>query len=259
VIFTQLIQANLQTDKLGKEIEYYARLESTNAAAMALVEAGEGEEGTVVVTDRQTAGKGRRGREWYSAPGRGLAFSVILEPDIAASDSGLLSLSAGLAAVEALERFDLQPRLKWPNDIFLSGKKCGGVLVESKIQSDTMTHAVVGTGVNVNEITEDFPDYLKPDVTSVAIEKGSPVQRELMLAWMLNSLERLYGQLREGGTQPVINDWLERCAHVGSIITFLQGEKEESGTFAGLTPWGGAVIETEKGEQHLSGEDISVL
>ena len=259
MIFTQLIQANLQTVKLGKDIEYYALLESTNAEAMELIDAGEGEEGTVVVTDRQTAGKGRLGREWFSAPGKGLTFSVILEPATKASESGLLSLAAGLAAAEALERFDLEPRLKWPNDILLSGKKCGGLLVESKIQGEIMAHAVIGVGVNVNEIAEDFPEDLKPDVTSVAIEKGSPVQRELVLAWTLNSLERWYGQMREGETEPIIDGWLDRCSHVGSPIFFLREGMEESGTFLGVTPWGAAVIKTEQGEQHLSGEEISVL
>lgn len=226
MIFTQLIQANLQTEKLGKDIEYYTLLQSTNAEAMSLIETGEGEEGTVVVTDRQTAGKGRLGREWFSAPGKGVTFSVILEPGTKASESGLISLAAGLAAAEALERFDLHPKLKWPNDILLSGKKCGGVLVESKIQIETMTHAVVGIGINVNETAADFPDDLSPHVTSVTIEKGSPVQRELVLAWTLNSLERWYGQLREGETEPIIDGWLERCSHVGSIITFRERGKK---------------------------------
>jgi len=150
MLFTQLIQANLTTQILGRTIEHYAVTDSTNSDALELASEG-AQEGTVVTTDNQTAGRGRHGRSWFCGVGKGLAFSVILRPETDGKSAGLLPLLAGVAVAEVLEQFNLQAALKWPNDILLNKKKCGGILTEGKFQGNLLSSTVIGIGINVNE------------------------------------------------------------------------------------------------------------
>ena len=258
MLFTQLIKANLETKTLGREIEYYNRLESTNTEATELLDGG-AEEGTVVITDNQISGRGRWGRTWYSGPGKGLAFSVILKPEIEVSLAGLFPVTAGVAVVDALTRFQLEPGLKWPNDILIKDRKCGGILVESKFRGNIMASAIVGIGINVNEELTEFPDELQSVATSVAIEKGAPVQRELLLAWTLNAFESWYTRLKTGIQESIISAWQKRCAHLGKQVTFQYQDETTSGIFLGVAPNGSAIIERESGTLHLSSEEIFLM
>jgi len=242
---------------MGNEIEHYISLESTNDEAFELIGEGFGE-GTVVITEHQTAGKGRQGRKWFSAPGKGLTFSIILTPNLPIQQGGLLSLLAGLATAQAMEQLKLEPTLKWPNDILFSGKKCGGILVESKVQGDTMTHAVIGIGINVNESKMEFPEDIRETATSIAIEKGASVQRELVLAWILNTLEKWYTILKSQETTSIISAWQTRCAHLGKEVSFTHKDKTTYGLFHGVDEDGKAIIKTDTEQIILSSEEISL-
>lgn len=145
---------------------------STNDDLRALIAAGEARPGTVVLAERQTAGRGRNGAEWFCAEGLGLAFSVALEPGWPKSRWGWMSLAAGLAVAEALEGFGFAPDIKWPNDLLLGGKKCCGILVEAP--GDLV---VVGVGVNVNGT--EFPEEF--EATSLEAEGGVPLSRDKVL------------------------------------------------------------------------------
>lgn len=258
MLFPQLIKANLQTKSMGREIEYYQRLESTNLEAFELIDEGAAVDGMVVITDHQSNGKGRRGRSWFASPGKAVTFSVILRLEISTEQSGLLSLAASTAVAQAAEKFGLSPKLKWPNDIRLSGKKCGGILVETRVKGMDVTWAVIGIGLNVNERSEDLPEELRASATTLSDEKGAPLQRELVVAWTLSALERLKDQLKRGNGEAVRSAWLERCDHLNQTVTFSQDGEERSGTFSGVTKNGAAVIETEGGEMVLTGEEISL-
>ncbi|MFQ6616971.1 MAG: biotin--[acetyl-CoA-carboxylase] ligase, partial [Fidelibacterota bacterium] len=231
MIFTQLIKANLETRILGRDIEYFVRVESTNREAMELL--GEGaREGTVVVTDTQTAGRGRHNRVWFSGPGKGLTFSVILKPGLSGPATGVISLMGAVAAAETIERLDLTPRVKWPNDLLLMDRKCGGILVEARFQGNVMSSAIMGIGINVNETDDDFPEDLRPGTISLLIAKESPVQRELVLAWILNSLERWYDRLKSGDSGSIISAWKKRCDHLGKEVRFSRKGETRTGIFA---------------------------
>lgn len=255
MIFTQLIKANLSTNFLGREIEYYQRLESTNEESFELIEEGCGE-GTIIVTDHQTSGKGRQGRSWFSAPGKGLAFSIILIPETPLNQSGLLSLAAGIAVAQAIEQFGLEPTLKWPNDILLNRKKCGGILVESKVQSDVMVNAVIGIGINVNESSSDFGDEIQEMATSIAIEKANSVQRELVLAWTLNSFEEWYNNLKNGDLNKIVETWLNYCGHLDKPVTIHQHGEEKTGNFIGVNESGNGLIDFAGQILSISAEEI---
>jgi len=260
MLFTQLIKANLQTEVLGREIEYYTTLGSTNTEALVLLEKG-ANEGTVVVTDNQTAGRGRHSRPWFSTAGKGLTFSIILAPNISGRYAGLVSLLAGLAVGDAIEKFHLAPQFKWPNDILLSGKKCGGILVETKFKGDVMSDAIVGIGINVNENRLEFPEEIRSTTTSLAIEKESPAQRELALAWTLNSFEKLYHLLKSSNTASIISSWENRCAHLGKKVSFTWKGKTTFGIFNGVAENGEAIIShpEDLAQMTLSSEEISIV
>ena len=242
MIFTQLVQANLSTKILGRKIEYYQILESTNSEAWKLVEDST-QHGTIVITDNQTAGKGRGSNEWASSPDRNLTFSVILIPGHGMNPL-LIPLAAGVAVAEALNLFDIKAGLKWPNDILRNGKKLGGILCESKVQGASVSAVVLGIGLNVNEDKSDFPEALTENATSMFIESGSRFQRERVLAECLNSLENCFLEPDE----TAIRNWTELCCHIGKQISFSSGGETVTGIFTRLDASGTAVVEVN-GEQ----------
>lgn len=258
MLFTQLIQANLTTQQLGRNIEHFPVTESTNTEAKELATEG-AQEGTVVTADNQTAGRGRHGQSWFCGAGKGLVFSVILRPNIRGRSSGLIPLLTGVAVVEALEEFNLKPALKWPNDILLNKKKCGGILMEGKFQGELLISVVIGIGLNVNERLNELPSELLATSTSVAEETGTTVQRELLLASILNNLEPWYHSLQSGATTDIISAWEDYCAHLHKGVSFLRKGQEMTGTFSGVAEDGEAIIESRDDRLLLSSEEINVL
>lgn len=256
-MFSALIQANLTTRRLGRQIESYTRLESTNTEALELEEKGAAD-GTVVTTDIQSAGRGRRGRNWFSLPGKSATFSVIVKPLLPAESLGLLSLAAGVAVAEALEKLSLSPTLKWPNDVLLSEKKCSGILSETRLLGGRLAAAVIGIGLNVNETLADFPEELRPTATSLAVEKGSVTQRELVTAWILNALEVWLDRLAAGETGALIEAWLGRCAHLGRDAVYTRGADQGTARFEGIGATGEAVLVLPTGERLTAVEEITL-
>ena len=156
MIFTNLISTNLRTKIFGQEIEYYQILPSTNQEAWNLIEKKESNHGMIVITDQQKKGKGRGNNSWFMSPSKGLAMSIIIDEPVSLNDASLIPLSAGLSVAQAIENRGLKPKLKWPNDILINGKKCGGILCESKVRNGNLTQMVIGIGLNINEATSDF-------------------------------------------------------------------------------------------------------
>lgn len=177
---------------LAEVLIHKRETESTNDDLKALVAAGAVEEGAVVMAERQTAGRGRKGAEWFCAEGCGLAFSVLVVPRWERKRWGWVSLAAGLAVAEALEQFGFAPEIKWPNDVWLGGKKCCGILVEAPGEQ-----VVVGVGLNVNGT--EFPDGI--EATSLEVEGGGAVSRDRVLeaVWrrLLEVMERAPEALAE--------------------------------------------------------------
>ena len=160
MIFTNLIQTNLRTRRFGKEIEYYQRLGSTNLEAWNLIENNEASHGMIVITDNQFQGKGRNGNSWFMSPSKGLAMSLVILEPLSLKKAELISIAAGVAVAKALKIRGGKPKLKWPNDILLGNKKCGGILCESRISGQTVNSMVIGIGLNINETENDFPKNL---------------------------------------------------------------------------------------------------
>ena len=255
-MFTNLIQANLTTRVLGRKIEHYTWTKSTNEDAWKLVESG-ANEGTLVITDKQTAGKGRAGRIWVSVPGKSLTTSLILTPGINSRLAGWFPLLTGIAIVDALKELGLNTKLKWPNDIMVYGKKLGGILCESKIQGSILEWVIIGIGLNINEHENELPADLK--ATSFFIESSSSIQRELVLAKILNNLELLYNTLKENrDTKTLLKFWTERCNHVNKKVKFEADNDTQEGIFVGINNDGAAIMNSNGKETIYTSGDIHI-
>jgi len=239
--------------RYGEDLYYFERLESTNLTAEQLAREG-APEGTLVIANAQPAGRGRKGNVWHSPSGLNLYFSLILRPQ--ASHLPYLPFFAGLAAVRSLKPLSVDADLKWPNDVLVNGKKICGVLIQTSLEENVLRYAVMGCGVNVNET--GFPPELASVATSIALETGSPVSREAVLASFLLELDRLYEAVRE-------LDWREFCLLLERHSTMLRGcnvqiEQKEAiieGTTQGLDAYGGLIVETEEGPRTVYAGEIT--
>ena len=242
-------EARLRTHQMGRHLLARAEVESTNDVAWEALAQGL-PDGTTVVADAQTRGRGRSGRSWRTEPGKGLALSILLHAGCAPTPGGgrgAIPLAAGLALARALERLGVRADLKWPNDLLAGGRKLAGILCESRrgaANGDAVDTVVIGAGVNVGEARSDFPAALADSATSLAIE-GCDAAREAVAAEFLNALEPLWVELSEGVPAAVLAAWRERASFWGRAVRVRTPAGEVSGVATGLDPGGGLVLECE--------------
>jgi BirA family biotin operon repressor/biotin-[acetyl-CoA-carboxylase] ligase len=243
VLRVEELKAGLPVGKLGVELHFYPSLSSTNDRAAELARAG-APEGTLVVADEQTAGRGRSGRRWHSLAGSGLALSLVLRPTTLGSrEIAALGMIGALGSIEALAELGLQPQLKWPNDVLLDGAKVGGILAEASWTASQLDHVILGIGLNVRNTPlpeVDFP------ATAVEQSLGKPVAREALLLRVLAATDRWYGRLIEGTAHP---DWEARLAYRGKRVALSNGKGEQVGVVLGLTSQAGIRMAIEGDEQ----------
>ena len=190
---------------------------STNAVALALAAQG-APEGSVVVADYQAAGRGRQGRAWMAPPGTGLLVSVLLRPACQPQRIPPISLVSAVACREALALSGVEAHLKWPNDVFLHGKKLGGILLEAISAGVGRPAVVVGIGLNLHQRREEFPPALRERATSVVVATGRHLDRADVLALLLSSLDRWYRTYLEDGFAPVREAWLDGALGLGQWV-----------------------------------------
>lgn len=215
---------------------------STQTEARRLAEAG-APEGTAVVAEHQTQGRGRLGRRWIDEPGAALLVSIVLRPTLDAPRLPQLSLVAGVAVAEALaEASGLRVSLSWPNDLLLRGRKVAGILAESFAGRDAGAVVILGIGINVNQ--ERFPEDLAARATSLAFEAGHPFDREQMLRTVLNRLEAWYRRWVGEGFEPAREAWRRGSATLGQRVTIGEGV---NGMALDLAEDGALLVRTDAG------------
>lgn len=189
----------LATERFGKkDYFYYREIDSTNNRARILASEGY-PEGTVVVAEMQTAGRGRRGRTWHSPLNQGIYVSVILRPALPLKEISRISLIIAVAVAETIaSELSLEPRIKWPNDILIDNKKIAGILSEAVTDMDGIEYVVAGIGLNVKNRVQDFPDDFRSAATSALAENAGPASRVKVLQGLLLHLEQHYQQLLAG-------------------------------------------------------------
>jgi len=237
----------LDTRRLGRTLIARAETPSTNDLAWEALATG-APDGTTAVADAQPAGRGRDGRIWHLAPGKGLALSLVLHQGCDRRQGGTLPLVAGLALARALESLGVVTTLKWPNDLLVGDRKLAGILCESRRLPVGTDVAVIGVGVNVSQQQDDLPDPLRGIATSLAME-GCRTTREAVAAAFLNALEPLWTEHQEGGRAAVLDAWRRRAGYWGRMVTVRTPAGPLSGIARDLTPEGGLVLRLESGSE----------
>lgn len=245
------IQAQLQTRVMGQPaIHLFQETDSTNLQAKIL--AGQGAaEGTVVVADTQSHGRGRRGRTWLSPPGRNIYTSLILRPPMAPFQAPQITLMTAVAVTQSLNRTTgLDAKIKWPNDILIQGKKVAGILTEISTEMDVVDFVVVGLGINVNTRREEMLPEIQDIATSIHIEGGDNVSRPSLLCNLLKNFETCYDQLKEEGFGPIMNQWRTMTDIIGQRVYVDVLDTRHTGTVEAVDDDGVLILKDDQAKNH---------
>ncbi|MBP1721291.1 MAG: biotin--acetyl-CoA-carboxylase ligase, partial [Deltaproteobacteria bacterium] len=234
--------------------------DSTNSRAKEL--AGRGTpEGTIVLAERQTLGRGRRGRSWFSPAGAGLYLSLVLRPEVSPAEAPKLTLMTAVAVCDVLVPYlPSAPRVKWPNDILVSGRKIAGILTEISTEPDAIDYVVVGLGINVNVPARQFPKEIRERATSILVETGKTHSRTAILRSFLEHFEGTYALFREGRFPLILDRWKAYAGATGRYVRVEQVGRVLSGEIQDVDEDGFLLLRDEKGHLHriVSG-DVTYL
>jgi len=247
------IADNLESHFIGQRVIYYPRLTSTMDVARREAQRGAAE-GTVVIADEQTMGKGRLKRAWLSPKGS-IALSIILYPGVFYLPS--LIMLASLAVVHSIETITgLELQIKWPNDILINDKKVCGILIESDVRGDTVFYAIIGIGINVNFRLSDFPEILST-ATSLADKLGRDVSRVDVIRCLLVEIEKLYLALLDG--ESVYEEWRDRLVTLGRKVQVKSGKTILEGVAESVARDGGLLLRHSNGSStEIVAGDVSL-
>lgn len=255
------VRTQLEGTRVGRRLEFIKTTASTNADAFRLAEEG-AIEGTVILADAQSGGKGRRGRAWASPAGVNLYCSVVLRPDIMPHEAPQLTFLSAVAAARAIElTTGLVPEIKWPNDLLVSGKKVAGLLNEMSAETDGINFVVLGIGVNLNMTAAQFPVDLRHPATSLFLEAGIRVDRSRFTGTMLNELDQLYEGFLAHGFGPVREEWQRRCNASGrQVLVSDSGTECTGGRFVGIDSDGAMLLRSDDDILHrITCGDVRVI
>lgn len=257
VIDRQELLSRLSPGDFRNDFRFLPVTDSTNARAAELAGGG-APHGTVVCADAQTGGRGRMGRSWASPPGVNLYVSLLLRPPVDPVCAPRLTLVAAVALAEAVEACSgLRASLKWPNDLYLGGRKAAGILAEMASDPDRLRHVVIGVGLNVNAEAADFPEEIRGKATSMKILAGRAFRRVEVLARFLESFSACYGVFLEGGFAALRPGWARRDVLAGKDILLRRHEEEARGKALGVDEDGMLVFRRDgsaRAEKVASGE-----
>lgn len=249
------LEQGLKTKTMGQSIYFYEETDTTNNRARELALEG-APEGTLVVAEKQTAGRGRRGKVWESPLGTGIWMSLVLRPQIMPAEASVLTLLCGLATAEAIEaETGLSAGIKWPNDILINGKKAVGILTEMDCEMSQVHFVIPGIGINVN--TASFPPEIVDIATSLYLECGKTVSRRRLVHKVLERLEEHYETfLRTGSFTAMLEDYRKHCITLGKEVHVL-GREPFFAEALDITPEGELLVrraDNGKEEVVFSGE-----
>lgn len=233
------------TISLGKEIAYYEEVDSTNTKLKEWAKLG-AKEGSLVIAERQSKGRGRQGKVWESPKAEGIWMSILLCPKISLEKIAQFTLLAGLATCEGIRKAtDMEAQIKWPNDLVINGKKISGILCET-VQLQEGYGMIIGIGINVN--SQQFPSDL-PHASSLYLEGNQVYKREIIIKSVLEHLEEYYILYKQTMSLANIMDLYKlRCINLGKKVKVLNKQKELIGTVKDINLEGQLIIETLEGK-----------
>lgn len=241
------LESVLRGRRFGLPLHCYGQLGSTNESATRLAQAG-APEGTLVTAEEQTRGRGRQGRSWHSPPGMGIWMSLVLRPQVEADLCTGIPLLGALAIASGIERVTgTRPELKWPNDVYMKGRKVAGVLGESAVEGTRVRFAVLGMGINVNLPASGLPPELRDTAGSLAIATGRTWDRVAVLAAILAGLEERYDAYVASGFAAIREEFLSASHLVGRLVEVIFPQGSVSGTVLDVAGNGELVLATGGG------------
>ncbi|UCB50922.1 MAG: biotin--[acetyl-CoA-carboxylase] ligase [Deltaproteobacteria bacterium] len=257
------LQPHIILDKLGtslfaQNIIFQRSLDSTNTIAKELAAQG-APEGTLVLAEEQRAGKGRMGRRWVSPGYVNLLFSLLMRPKIHKDQVFVTTMILALATIEAIRsRTGLTPTIKWPNDLFVAGKKLGGILTEFSMSHDDIDYVVLGLGLNVNWSPDQREEVSHP-ATSILAETGSKISRNELLVSILMTFEMYYRQVLSGHIDDFYRTWNEASMIIGRNVEIVSPKEKTHGKALRIDRNGALVIQDNAGkERKIISGDVSI-
>lgn len=255
------IRQGLRTQIFGqREIVYFQETDSTNIQAKNLAAEGAGE-GTLVIAEKQIAGKGRKGRVWFSPVGNGIYVSLIVRPTLPPAEAAKMMLMTAVAVAEAVVSVaPLNVRIKWPNDILVNEKKMAGILTEISTDMDAVDYMIIGLGLNVNTPAGEFPPEIRTLATSLRAETGRTFSRAAVLRAVLQSFETHYDRFMTAGFEPILEKWKAYADIIGRKIRVDMIGRSITGDVLEVDRDGVLVIQDDEGKIHkiVSG-DVNLL
>lgn len=242
----QSIVPNLRTKALGRKLDVFKTVDSTNNFAKSLAQLG-AVHGTTVISEVQTQGRGRMGRSFYAPLGMGIYMSIVLRPELSVEHSLLITSCAAVAVAEAIEKIaGIDCKIKWVNDIYAGKKKLCGILTEAavNVEQGGLEYAIVGIGVNVQNVT--FPKGISDIATSIRMETDEPVSRSVLAAEILNCFEERLETIKD---KSFIEEYRRRSNLIGKRIEVTQNETAEVMDCLGIDEIGRLLVRTNSGEE----------
>lgn len=251
------IRSLLHTRWAGQELFCFDEIDSTNTKAKELAEQGY-PSGTLVVADRQIAGRGRRGRSWDSPAGIGIFMTLLLKPDINPNNASMLTLVTALATAQAISDVTgAEAKIKWPNDIVINGKKVCGILTEMSAQFDYINHIVIGIGINVHN--ESFPEEIRETASSLLLESGKRIHRADLIARFLERFEAGYAIfLQTEDLEGLMKDYNALLVNIQKQVRILDPKEPFEGKAIGITKRGELIVDTWESRKLVSSGEVSV-
>ena len=255
-LFPEEIGDGLSTSFLGRNVCYFESVSSTNNIAKELAAQGVAE-GTLVVAEEQTGGKGRLGRQWCSTKYKGSFFSFILYPPFAPPEANIVTLISAVALATAINNVTgVVAGIKWPNDLLLNGKKICGILTELSAEMERINYMVVGVGVNVNQEESDFPEEVRASATSLKIQTGMKTSRVKLVQVFLKEFEKWYDITLKQGFTPVLARWKEMAVSLNCPVRIQMPNSSWEGWAEDIDKDGALLLRLPGGElkRVISGE-----
>ena len=254
ILNKELIEIGMKSDFIGHSVEVLESVDSTNDYAKK--KAKELVDGSVIISLEQVKGKGRRGRSFHSGKGDGIYLSIILKPGFEPAKAPFITSIAGAALVNTFNKFNIQTKIKWPNDVLINGKKVAGILTEMSADMEFIEYIVLGVGINVSGL--EFPSELKNIATSLKLE-GYDVKKLSIIWQFIYEFELLYNLYLNENTSEVVNILRNNSSVLGKQINVHYMNEIESAIAVDINNQGALIIKTQEGEvKELSSGEISI-
>jgi BirA family biotin operon repressor/biotin-[acetyl-CoA-carboxylase] ligase len=256
-LYSWEIEQHLTTEVIGKKIIYKDVVDSTNTYAFSLALGGEAE-GTCIIAETQKTGKGRLGRKWFSPVGKNLYMSIVLRPPIPPSSVYPITFLSSLAVYDTITAItDVEPILKWPNDVLIAGRKVCGTLLELSTEADMVRFVIVGIGLNINMGEHEIDEEIKDKATSLLVQTKKAFERSMVCGILLTNLERYYNIFREKGSEEISLIWENRAKIKGKYLEITQMGESFKGISQGIDRDGAMLLDVDGKTKKIIAGDVS--